>query len=80
MIRIEGVDELNRRRKSAIERVDGFDWLRIARDLDQQGNALVEQLLSPGGVSGHRRSLLERSSWPFCCPIPVLISPVASSS
>ena len=47
MIRIEGVGELNRRRKSAIERVDGFDWLRIARDLDQQGNAVVEQLLSP---------------------------------
>jgi hypothetical protein len=47
MISIEGVAELNRRRQSAIERVDGFDWLRIARDLDQQGNAVVEQLLSP---------------------------------
>jgi len=47
MISIEGVAELSRRRKSAIERVDGFDWLRIARDLDQQGHALVEQLLSP---------------------------------
>jgi hypothetical protein len=47
MISIEGVAELSRRRKSAIERVDGFDWLGIARDLDQQGNAVVEQLLSP---------------------------------
>ena len=47
MIRIEGVGELKLRRKSGIERVDGFDWQRIARDLDQQGNAVVEQFLSP---------------------------------
>jgi len=47
MISIEGVAELSRCRKSAIDRVDGFDWLRIARDLDQKGQALVEQLLSP---------------------------------
>jgi len=47
VIRIEGVSELKRRRTSAIDRFDGFDWLGIARDLDQQGNAVVEQLLSP---------------------------------
>ena len=47
MIRIEGVSELKRRRTSAIDRVDEFNWLGIARDLDQQGNAVVEQLLSP---------------------------------
>jgi len=47
MISVEGVAELSRRRKSAVERVDGFDWPRIARDLDQQGNAAVAQLLSP---------------------------------
>ena len=47
MIRIEGICELRRRLKPAAERVDGFDWQRIGRDLDQQGNALMEQLLSP---------------------------------
>ena len=47
MIRIEGVGELKRRRTSAIDRVDEFDWLGIARDLDQQGNVVVEQLLFP---------------------------------
>ena len=47
MIRIEGIGELRRCLKPAAERVDGFDWQRIARDLDQQGNATVEQLLSP---------------------------------
>jgi hypothetical protein len=46
MIRIEGIGELRRRLKPAAERVDGFDWQRIARDLDQ-GNAMMEQLLSP---------------------------------
>jgi hypothetical protein len=33
--------------KPTAERVDGFDWQRIGRDLDQQGNAMMEQLLSP---------------------------------
>ena len=47
MIRIEGIGELSRRLKPAAERVDRFDWQRIARDLDQQGNAMMEQLLSP---------------------------------
>lgn len=47
MIRIEGVGESKHRRKSAIDRVDGFDWQRIVRDLDHQGNAVVEQILSP---------------------------------
>ncbi len=47
MIRIEGVDELKLGRKSATERINGYDWLRIGKDLDQQGNAVVEQLLSP---------------------------------
>ncbi len=47
MIRIEGIGELSRRLKPAAERVDRLDWQRIARDLDQQGNAMMEQLLSP---------------------------------
>jgi hypothetical protein len=47
MIRIEGIGELQRRLKPTVERVDGFDWQRIGRDLDQQGNAMMEQLLSP---------------------------------
>ena len=47
MIRIEGICELRTRLKSAVERVDGFDWQRIERNLDQQGNAMMEQLLSP---------------------------------
>ena len=38
---------MKQRKKSAIYRVDGFDWQRIARDLDQQGNAVLEQLLCP---------------------------------
>ena len=46
MIRIEGIGEIQRL-KSAVERVDGFDWQSIGRDLDQQGNAIVKQLLSP---------------------------------
>jgi hypothetical protein len=46
VIRIEGVADLNRSRKSTIERINGFDWLRIAGDLDHQGNAVVEELLS----------------------------------
>jgi hypothetical protein len=47
MIGIEGIGELQCRPKSAVERVERFDWQRIARDLDQQGNAIMEQLLSP---------------------------------
>ena len=47
MIRIEGIGELQRRVKPAVEHVDAFDWLGIGRDLDRQGNAIVEQLLSP---------------------------------
>jgi hypothetical protein len=46
MIWIEGIGELHRRLKPAAERVDGFDWQRIARDLDQQGNAVMDRLLS----------------------------------
>jgi uncharacterized protein len=46
MIRIEGIGELLRRVKPAVERVDAFDWQGIGRDLDQQGNAMMEQLLS----------------------------------
>lgn len=30
-----------------MNRADGLDWQRIARDLDQEGNAIIEQLLSP---------------------------------
>jgi uncharacterized protein len=47
MIRVEGIGELQYRPKSAVERVERFDWQRIAKDLDQQGNAIMEQLLSP---------------------------------
>ena len=47
MIRIEGIGELRRHLKPTVERVDGFDWQRIGRDLNQQGNAMLEQLLSP---------------------------------
>src|ERR1700720_2385398 len=47
MIRIEGIGEWQRRVKPAVERVDAFDWQGIGRELDQQGNAMMEQLLSP---------------------------------
>ena len=52
MIRIEGIGELQRRLKPAVERVDAFDWQGIGRDLDQQGNAMMEQLLSPEECRG----------------------------
>src|ERR1700733_3337514 len=52
MIRIEGIGELQRRAKPAVERVDAFDWQGIGRDLDQQGNAMMEQLLSPEECRG----------------------------
>ena len=47
MIRIERIGEVQRCLKPASRRMDGFDWRRIERDLDQQGNAVMEQLLSP---------------------------------
>lgn len=31
-----------------LERVNGFDWDRVARELDAQGNAVLEELISPG--------------------------------
>jgi hypothetical protein len=47
MIRAAEIAELQRGLKRTVERVDGFNWPRIGRDLDQQGNAVMEQLLSP---------------------------------
>jgi uncharacterized protein len=47
VIRITGIGELRTRPKPVVERIDGFDWQKIGRDLDQQGNARMEQLLSP---------------------------------
>jgi hypothetical protein len=52
MIRIEGIGELQRRVKPAAERVDAFDWQGIGRELDQHGNAVMEQLLSPEECRG----------------------------
>ena len=46
MTRIEGIAELHRRVKPAVERMDAFDWQRIVTDLDQQGNAVVERQLA----------------------------------
>jgi hypothetical protein len=45
--RAAGISELKGGRTPTVERVDGFDWQRIERELDQQGNAVLEQLLSP---------------------------------
>ena len=47
MIRVEEIGELQQNLKPTVERLDGFDWQRIARDLDQQSHAMMEQLLSP---------------------------------
>jgi hypothetical protein len=47
MIRIARMGELQGGLELTVERVDGFDWQEIVRDLDQQGNAIMEQLLSP---------------------------------
>jgi hypothetical protein len=47
MIQIEGIGEVQRRLKSAVERLGEFDWQQIGRDLDHQGNAVMERLLSP---------------------------------
>ncbi len=57
MIRIEGIGESQRRVKPAavkpaVEHIDAFDWQGIGRDLDQQGNAMMEQLLSPEECRG----------------------------
>ena len=41
-----GIRDVKQNQKPLMKRVDGFDWDRIARDLDQQGNAMMEQLLS----------------------------------
>jgi hypothetical protein len=47
MIQKEGIGEMQRRLKSAVERLGEFDWQQIGRDLDHQGNAVMERLLSP---------------------------------
>lgn len=47
MIRIQGIGEVQRRLKSAVEQLDEFDWQQIGRQLDHQGNAVMERLLSP---------------------------------
>jgi hypothetical protein len=46
VIQIDGIGEVKLHLKPTIDRVDGFDWQRIARHLDQQGYAMLEQLLS----------------------------------
>jgi hypothetical protein len=71
MIRIEGIGELHRRLKPAFERIDGFDWQRIGSDLDHQGTAVMDQLLSaeecraiaglyPNDNAFRRRVVMER--------------------
>ena len=47
MIRVAGIGELQCKLKRTAERVDGFDWQGIGRELDRQGNAIMKQLLSP---------------------------------
>ena len=46
MIRIEGISQLRINVKPAA-RVDALDWRGIGKQLNQQGNAMSEQLLSP---------------------------------
>jgi uncharacterized protein len=46
MISIERINQLRISVKPA-ERVDAFDWRRIGKELDEQGNAAMGQLLSP---------------------------------
>ena len=46
MIRIEGISQLRIDEKPSV-RLDALDWRRIGRELDQQGNATIQQLLSP---------------------------------
>jgi uncharacterized protein len=45
MISIEGINQLRIGVKPA-ERVDAFDWRGIGKELDEQGNAAMQQLLS----------------------------------
>ena len=47
MIRIEGIAGLQRSLKPAVKRIETFDWQGIAMELDQQGSAVMERLLSP---------------------------------
>jgi hypothetical protein len=47
MIRIEGIGEMQRRLQAGSERLEQFDWQQIEKDLDSQGNAVLEGLLSP---------------------------------
>jgi hypothetical protein len=47
MIQIEGIGEVQRRLKSPVERLGEFDWQQIGRNLDRQGNAVMQRLLSP---------------------------------
>lgn len=46
MIRTEGIEEVKRRLKPAAERLLAISWQRIERDLDHQGNAVMQRLLS----------------------------------
>ena len=46
MIRIEGISQLRINWKPAA-RVGALDWREIGKELDQQGNAMIEHLLSP---------------------------------
>jgi len=41
MIQLDGIGEVGRRLKSAVERLGEFDWQQIGRDLDHQGNAVM---------------------------------------
>lgn len=50
MIRIEGISQLRISVKPAARpaaRIESLDWRGIGKELDQQGNAMIEQLLSP---------------------------------
>jgi len=47
MIQLEGIGEVGRRLKSPVERLGEFDWQQIGSDLDHQGNAVMQRLLSP---------------------------------
>ena len=46
MIRIEGISQVRINVKPSA-RLDTLDWRSIGKQLDQQGNATIEQLLSP---------------------------------
>ena len=47
MIQLDGISEVGRRLKSAVEPLGEFDWQQIGKDLDHQGNAVMQRLLSP---------------------------------